>query len=95
VLKQQGADGAVELAGLAQPREDVAFLQRLVECLDVVVDDQRGVVQMQGRDQPARLEIPGQVAVDEQDPDEQAMLAHEILARRRLRLVAPQLRRRS
>jgi hypothetical protein len=51
VLDEQRGDGGLELAGLAEPGEDVAFLQALVESLDEVVDDQRGVVRL-GSGQP-------------------------------------------
>jgi hypothetical protein len=82
VLGQQRGHRGRELAGLAQAREHVALFEALVEAFDEVVDDQRGVLDLDGDQRVARGDLSGHGPVAEQHPLEHAVLAHEVVVGR-------------
>src|SRR5205807_7777474 len=87
MLLEQGADEAHHLPGLLEARKDVLFLIALVIVLDECANDLGGMGDGLGLELLAGIEPMDRLAIDEQQPPKDAVLAHQIFGRRDLVVV--------
>jgi hypothetical protein len=81
VLLSENPDEVGELSGLLEAREEVILLELLVVVLQEALDDRGRAMERVGRERLVRPDPPNALVVDQQDPVEDTVLAHEVLAR--------------